>query len=212
MFYKEKKILWVGILGMCMLTGCGNVDRSADKIVMQNSVDKVLQEQVDYAQNNMDETEEGTIEIDSSLQEEESSDDTSKETEKNGAYDEQPVDYDLITMSSDMVYATVYQFMVNPNAYEGCRVRIMGTYYTTYYEPTQKNYHYVVIQDALACCAQGMEFVWDDGTHIYPDEYPQDSAIIEVTGTFTTYREEGDDNLYCALMDAELKVLGDDVQ
>lgn len=211
MFDKEKRIYLLTILTIGMLTGCDNDGKSSDKIAMQNTVDKVLQEQVDYAQGKMGETENSTTEIDTKLMEEESSEDEPEETEADTSTGEQPVDYDLTIMSSDMVYATVYQFMVNPSAYEGCRVRIIGSYYATFYEPTQKNYHYVVIQDALACCAQGMEFVWDDGTHIYPDEYPADNAIIEVTGTFTTYREEGDDNLYCALKDAELEVLEDDM-
>ena len=70
---------------------------------------------------------------------------------------------------------------------------------------TKKYYFYCVIQDATACCAQGMEFVWGDGTHIYPEEYPEDNAEIVVEGIFETYREEGEDNLYCRLSDATLQ-------
>ena len=62
-----------------------------------------------------------------------------------------------------------------------------------------------MIQDATSCCAQGMEFVWENGTHIYPDEYPEDNAEIVVEGTFETYKEEGDQNLYCRLSDAILQ-------
>ena len=50
-----------------------------------------------------------------------------------------------------------------------------------------------------------MEFIWDDGSHIYPDEYPEDNAEIVVEGTFETYREDGDENLYCRLSDAILQ-------
>ena len=39
-----------------------------------------------------------------------------------------------------------------------------------------------MIQDATACCAQEMEFTWEDGSHIYPDEYPKDNAEIVVEG------------------------------
>ena len=35
----------------------------------------------------------------------------------------------------------------------------------------------------MACCAQGLEFVWGDGSHKYPDEYPAEDAEIEVQGT-----------------------------
>ena len=108
-------------------------------------------------------------------------------------------------MSSDMVYATVYQMMVTPEEYEGKTFRIDGNFYATYYEATKKYYFYCIIQDATACCAQGMEFIWDDGSHIYPDEYPEDNAEIVVEGTFETYREDGDENLYCRLSDAILQ-------
>ena len=115
------------------------------------------------------------------------------------------VDYDLTEMSSDMVYATVYQMMMEPEKYEGKTFRMEGIYYTVYSEQTKKYYHYCIIQDATACCAQGMEFVWDDGSHVYPDEYPEENADVIVEGTFETYTESGDSNLYCRLRDASLE-------
>ena len=42
----------------------------------------------------------------------------------------------------------------------------------------------------MACCAQGLEFVWGDGSHKYPDEYPAEDTEIEVQGTFKTYKEK----------------------
>ena len=36
-----------------------------------------------------------------------------------------------------------------------------------------------------------MEFVWDDGSHAYPDEYPEENADVNVEGTFETYTESG---------------------
>ncbi|MDD5873888.1 MAG: hypothetical protein PUD90_10610 [Clostridia bacterium] len=114
------------------------------------------------------------------------------------------VDYDLTEMTSDMVYAMVYQTMADPQEYSGKKFRIDGTFYPVYYEPTKKYYYYCVIKDAAACCAQGIEFVWDDGRHIYPDEYPEENSDIVVEWTFETYREAGDDNLYCRLSDAKI--------
>lgn len=118
------------------------------------------------------------------------------------------IDYDLTSMGSDMVYATVYQMMSNPNEYIGKTFRMEGIYSPVWYDPTAKYYHYCIIQDAMACCAQGMEFVWDDGSHVYPDEYPQENAKIIVTGVFETYQEDGDSNLYCRLKNATLEVEG----
>ena len=80
------------------------------------------------------------------------------------------------------------------------------TFYSSYYNSTDKYYHYCIIQDATACCAQGMEFVWDDDSHVYPDDYPAENSNIVVTGVFETYREDGDKNLYCRLSDASLEL------
>lgn len=123
-----------------------------------------------------------------------------KPTNKDG------IDYDLTAMDGDMVYASVYQMMVEPEAFEGKVIKISGRYYASFYDPNNRYYHYVIIEDAMACCAQGMEFVWDDGSHVYPDEYPKDNSYVEVVGTFETYTET-DGQVYCRLKDASFKVL-----
>jgi len=128
----------------------------------------------------------------------------SEETEDDGAAE--AVDYDLTQMGADMVYATVYQFVTNPDDYIGKTVRMCGTYNAVYYEPTGQYYHCCIITDALACCAQGLEFVWGDGTHVYPDEYPENGDTIVVTGVYETYTEENDGNVYCRLNNATLEV------
>lgn len=117
------------------------------------------------------------------------------------------VDVDLTIMSSTMVYAEVNQMMVSPEDYIGKTVKMRGLYYASYYEANEKYYHCVIISDATACCSQGIEFIWGDGSHIYPDEYPSDETLVEVTGIFETYQEDGDTNLYCRLKNAEMKIL-----
>ncbi len=103
-------------------------------------------------------------------------------------------------MSSDMVYLTVYQMLVNPDAYFGKTVRMSGIYYASYYEVTGLYYQYCIIADATSCCSQGLEFIWDDGSHAYPAEYPDNYTQVEVTGTFGTYEELG--VTYYCLLDA----------
>lgn len=116
------------------------------------------------------------------------------------------VDYDLTSMSSDMVYATVFQMVNSPEQYENKSFKISGTYYSIFYEPTGKYYHYCIIQDATACCAQGIEFVWDDGAHVYPDEYPERGTQVVISGIFETYTENDGKSMYCRLADASLAI------
>ena len=196
---KRSMVLFLCIM---LVTGCGN-KRNADGkgVKSTNSVDEVINDQINK-ENSKTET----------MQSEEASfnDETNNETEnpikdtEDTQKTEETVDYDLTQMSSDMVYATVYQMMFFPEEYEGKTFRMDGTFYATFYEATDKYYFYCIIQDATACCAQGMEFVWGDGSHIYPDEYPSDNSEVIVEGTFETYKEEGDENLYCRLSDATL--------
>ena len=200
---KNLKKCMVLFLCILLITGCSNKKGTNGKGVNNtNSIDKVIDNQI---ANEDGKTE--TTESEKAPSNVESNKDT--EDRISGVEDvrntDGTVDYDLTQMSSDMVYATVYQMMVTPEEYEGKTFRIDGNFYATYYEATKKYYFYCIIQDATACCAQGMEFVWDDGSHIYPDEYPEDNVEIVVEGTFETYKEEGDSNLYCRLSDATLQ-------
>ena len=200
---KNLKKCMVLFLCILLITGCGNKKSTDGKGVNNTkSVDKVIDNQIanEDRKNETTESEEASSNVESSKDTEDTISRAEDVRNTDGT-----VDYDLTQMSSDMVYATVYQMMVMPEEYEGKTFRIDGNFYATYYEATKKYYFYCVIQDATACCAQGMEFVWENGTHIYPDEYPEDNAEIVVEGTFETYKEEGDQNLYCRLSDAILQ-------
>jgi len=110
-------------------------------------------------------------------------------------------DVDLTLLSSTMVYAEVYNMTTaSPEDYFGKTVRMSGPYYASYYETTDQYYHYVVIEDATACCAQGLEFIWE-GEHAYPDDYPEEAAMIEVSGTFGSYDELGRTYYYLSVDD-----------
>ena len=200
---KNLKKCMVLLLCILLITGCSNKKGTNGKGVNNtNSIEKVIDNQIANEDGKTETTE--SEKASSDVESNKGIEDTISGAENVRDTDE-TVDYDLTQMSSDMVYATVYQMMVTPEEYEGKTFRIDGNFYATYYEATKKYYFYCIIQDATACCAQGMEFIWDDGSHIYPDEYPEDNAEIVVEGTFETYREDGDVNLYCRLSDAILQ-------
>ena len=200
---KNLKKCMVLLLCILLITGCSNKKGTDGKGVNNtNSIEKVIDNQIANEDGKTETTE--SEKASSDVESNKDIEDTISGVENIRDTDE-TVDYDLTQMSSDMVYATVYQMMVTPEEYEGKTFRMDGNFYATYYEATKKYYFYCIIQDATACCAQGMEFIWDDGSHIYPDEYPEDNAEIVVEGTFETYREDGDENLYCRLSDAILQ-------
>lgn len=200
---KHMAKITIVLLLLLTINGCSNDEDIANRVNNSNNVDKVINELIDKAESEIDSTD---MEKETSTKSKYGSEEQNYTPERS-ENDTIDVDYNLTNMSSDMIYAIVYQMMVDPDAYVGKTFRMEGIYYVVYYEPTSKYYHYCVIQDALACCAQGIEFVWGDGNHIYPDEYPEENAKIVVKGIFETYREDGDDDyLYCRLKDATLEV------
>lgn len=197
---RRKKWIILGVcMLLCMINVSGCVKKESKKIATGSSVDKVIKEKTD----NKKETQNTKRKEEKKQQEE-----NSQEAEKEGGHQtpDSDVDYDLTSMNKDMVYATVYQLMVKPDKYTGKTFRIDGLYYAGQNEKTGTYYHYCIIKDALACCSQGLEFVWEDGSHVYPDEYPKDETEIEVKGTFETYKEPGDDTLYCHLVNSDMQV------
>ena len=105
------------------------------------------------------------------------------------------VDVDLTAMSSTMVYSEVYNMMYTPEEYVGKRVRMEGTYSFFHDEESGMDYYACVIQDATACCAQGLEFV-----PLNPEKCPEEGELVTVEGTFTTYIEGN--YTYCTLREA----------
>ena len=118
------------------------------------------------------------------------------------------IDVDLTTLSSTMVYAEVFNMMMNPNDYIGKTVKMRGAFgigYSYKEDGTMDENTLVyacVIADATACCSQGIEFILS-GEHTYPDDYPELGSEITVVGTFATYEEYS--MLFCTLTDAVME-------
>ncbi|MCR5417437.1 MAG: hypothetical protein K6E84_00800 [Lachnospiraceae bacterium] len=111
------------------------------------------------------------------------------------------VDLDLTNLSSTMVYSEVYNMMTVPEDYIGKTIKMNGTY--VYYKDatTGNEYFSCIIQDATACCSQGIEFILTED-YRYPDDYPAEGTTICVSGVFDTYEENG--VKYCTLRNARL--------
>ncbi len=88
------------------------------------------------------------------------------------------VDFDISVMNANMVYAQVFDMMMQPEVYRDKIIKIAGDYYRL---PDNKGNmtNAVIIRDALACCQQGMEFKWDFGEAV-----PERETHITVTGPF----------------------------
>ena len=138
----------------------------------------------------------------SKIANESNTNENSTEAESESVKKDGEVDYDLTVMGADMVYATVYQMMIDPKSYIGKSFKIRGNYYSSYSKDKDVYYHFCMIKDAAACCAQGLELLWADEKMNRYENCPEEDALVTVEGVFETY-EEGP-NTYGRIKDAKI--------
>ena len=114
------------------------------------------------------------------------------------------IDIDLTKMNSTMVYSQVLNMLENPSTYLGKIVKMSGPFRPYYNENDESMvYPAIVIPDATACCASGLEFLLygvplctKNGGAGYPN-LEEEATIV---GKFAKYYEYG--YLYVHLVDA----------
>lgn len=111
---------------------------------------------------------------------------------------------DLTLLGSSMVYGEVFSMVNYPEQYLNKQVKVAGAYFPSYYEETDKYYHYVVIADATACCQSGLEFIWLGHEEEYPENYPKDGDTIIFTGIYKKYEELGKTYYYLEVESLEI--------
>ncbi len=214
---KKKLVIAMAALLCFTFNGCGNrnskvydvLDKNIENEEVQNNnyseKEENRKEGYQQAEEGAQAPEDNYYEIDIAGMEDLNSENLSKEEfeafpkpASDADKEEGSVDIDLTQMSSIMIYSEVYNIMINPEDYLGKTIKICGPYYASYWEDTDKYYHYVIINDATACCSSGLEFIWEDNSHKYPEEYPKDETEIELVGRFDSYEELGQTYYYLA--------------
>lgn len=99
-------------------------------------------------------------------------------------------DIDISRMSGTMVYSQVYQMVMYPSKYLGKHIKMKGIFSSYYDEEMERRFYGCVIQDALACCSQGLAFELAK-PHKYPEQYPAEGDAIIVEGDFDYEKDEG---------------------
>ena len=111
------------------------------------------------------------------------------------------VDLDLTKLNDMMAYTGLFNVFTDPDAYTGKVIKLKGQFDCAEDEETGKRYYCVVLADASACCAIGLDFVLKDH-YVYPKDYPQVGADITVAGRFEMYQEG--ENVFAHLVDADI--------
>jgi hypothetical protein len=220
--FRNRGIVITMLAASLVLSGCGGsgtAERRSGSNNVENAIEQQMKAEDEKKAATADTTEEVTTEAATEYQgfmepttaERIVIDDSTAEatTQEYLGEPDPNVDVDLTVMGRDMVYATVYQMMLSPEDFIGKKVKCRGQFAAYWFENTSKWYSYCIIQDALACCQQGLEFSWDDGNHDI-SEFPDDGVEVEVVGTFITYKDFEEDELsYCQLSNATMTILDD---
>jgi hypothetical protein len=97
------------------------------------------------------------------------------------------VDIDLTRMNANMVYAEVFNMLIEPEFYEGKTVRIRGSLHIPEQLEGAPPYS-CIVWDATACCPAGLGFYLADDADI---TMPEEDEIITVVGTYTCTELDG---------------------
>ena len=175
-----------------ILAGCDNKSSTASRTGNNSaSVADILEAELEKEKNK---------ETQGNATEEKINDDTVKTTPDLSVEKSGKIDIDLTALSSTMVYSEVYYMMMTPEDYIGKSVKMDGIFSVYHDEAADKYYFACIIQDATACCAQGIEFELQ-GDYKYPDDYPDEGTEICVSGIFDTYVDGA--YTYCTLRNAK---------
>ncbi|WP_049945923.1 hypothetical protein [Butyrivibrio sp. LC3010] len=192
-----KKILLLPCLILLMLIPISACKSNADKSLISKSV--AVQSAPSVKQVLEEKTSQSTAASTNEESENENNTNATNEdnTESVELKPDPSVDVDITVLSATMVYSEVYQMMYYPENYIGKTIKMDGLYDHYHDDNSGNDYYACIIQDATACCAQGIEFQLSDGN------YPADTEdFVTVIGTFKTYEENG--TTYCTLADAKL--------
>ncbi|MFI3227647.1 MAG: hypothetical protein R3Y09_09575 [Clostridia bacterium] len=95
---------------------------------------------------------------------------------------DETVDYDLTAMSETMVFAQVYDVIMNPTNYDDTTFKIHGEYEYYTVPNSDEIIYFIVINDATGCCPQGLEIR-------FTEDLPAPEDFCEVIMKGTAYSE-----------------------
>jgi hypothetical protein len=81
-----------------------------------------------------------------------------------------------------MIQAEYARILTNPADYSGKTIRAYGSYFSLRFGNPPSRFHYIIIVPGDECCQMGFEFI-RHGNYTYPADYPQQNAMIQITGT-----------------------------
>ena len=181
----NKKFLLATVSAILLITGCNNAGVHGNRGDLFGSL---------FASSNSEITQSSSIDQSSEI---------GNTIGISGAPIYNKIDIDLTKMNSNMVYSQVFNMLSSPNSYMNKIVKVSGPFVPLQGDDINYVYPAVVIRDATACCANGLEFLLygvPRCSYRGGDGYPLRNEEVTIVGRFTTYIENME--LYIHLVDA----------
>ncbi len=116
--------------------------------------------------------------------------------------DSSKVDIDLTPLEGNNIFSEATDILSNADNYVGKTIRVKG-YFSSSYDSHDDSRYFMVLIGELPT-EKGFEFIWDDNSHKYPDEYPKEKAEIIIEGELKSYQSE--DHQYCYIATDEIQI------
>lgn len=190
---KKRKYVIFGVMAAFSLTGCSTPDTSQTLPERLNEIWQSQQSQAETGATQQSQIEEiqtqdapqeGTIAQPVPPQQE-----ATAQTQTSQQTTATEFDYDLMQMSSTIVYSQITDMTMVPEEYAGKTIKMKGRF-EIYGDPDKEDpYLGCIVNDATACCSVGLRFVLtDDYTSA---DFPLNGSDIIITGVFETYEYQG---------------------
>ena len=108
---------------------------------------------------------------------------------------ESDVDIDLSSLSQTLVQAEYQRIVANADANIGKTILLSGTYQTFIVDDAGNYAHFIIVVQGDECCQLGFEFK-REGDYSFPDDYPEQNAVIKIKGVLDTHERFGTTYLY----------------
>lgn len=115
-----------------------------------------------------------------------------------------PPDINLVGLSYPIVYAQVYDLILEPEKNLGKTLSIQGSYFNIEFTATNQVTHLILVTDSAGCCELALEFTVS-GNPSWPADFPSRYSEIKLTGLLDILR--AGENSYPLLKVNQIEVI-----
>ena len=98
-----------------------------------------------------------------------------------------PKTIDLTKLGATILYAQVYNMLMEADNFNGTRIKMDGTYYENTDIEQGPPFQCIIVTDITGCCSAGFDVLKANDSIKFPKHLSQ----VEVEGTFTVKEEDG---------------------